>query len=299
MTSSTDTNKARGRIAKRLLLVILIMTNSYFLYKFIQYRNVKENIELKIEADNTRITDLERNLEQTISELAKYKEISIELNELLKKSYDQITELKTIISGLQDQSGDSKLKGRVRELINLTEKYLAQIDSLLKENQLLSQRIEKEKNLSLTLKNERDALKQRFLETNDLMMENVNITGVMGSSNADEKRSNIIKDIIKLKICFDVKKRNNSKGEGKEVAIKIINPNNQVIIDPNHPTVDGKVNTLSQSEQYSTKVKIDYNNIAKNFCIYILKNEQFIPGNYNAMFYCDGVMVNSADFILK
>jgi cell fate (sporulation/competence/biofilm development) regulator YlbF (YheA/YmcA/DUF963 family) len=283
-----------GKRVKTAFTVSLVVLNLFFLYKFIDYRNTAGELEV-------RMVGLEGKLEETIDKLAKSKQQTQELNNLLRSTYEEIERLKTDLTTIDM---DPETKSRLQEFLTITDQYKDQIDSLVRENQRLltenqslKELIEEEKGISSKLRSEKQALEKKLNTDAPLVLDNVVAMGIqLGANNREEPAMNLA-DLEKIKVCFDVKGQGSGSGDRSAIYISITDPQGRILADPK--IQQGTFSKATGGKQsYTLKANILRNARSKNLCLYSYKSAKLTAGKYSVALYNGGQLVGSTSFML-
>jgi len=289
-----------GKRVKRTLLIFLLLMNAFFLFQFVQYKGVRDEIEIQLQQDEAQISNLEKDLEKYITELSKSKALNEQLNDLLKKTYEQIEALRIDISNMEGPG-----KERLLARISNTEKYLAEIDSLVAENQVLlaennqlRANIVEERGISSQLRTEKEKLEQELVKKNILFrVEQISGRGMNMAGTREYPTSQAV-DIDKIKVCFDVSNRGAAKTVRRKIEIQLSGPRGKVMADGTN-----KLKQIDLGEgimiDYSTSLSVNHDSKRKNFCIYINKSIAYKAGKYQLRFYSRGDLIGYSSFMLE
>ncbi len=86
----TDGTTSRGRLIKRSLLAFLILTNTILFVTTFVYKSRQDASNKELLSKDELVLEMEATLEKTETQLIKYRDLSQELNTLLKAANDQI-----------------------------------------------------------------------------------------------------------------------------------------------------------------------------------------------------------------
>lgn len=132
-------------------------------------------------------------------------------------------------------------------------------------------------------------------------MQAANISGsaVNVKKNGKEVSTSKAKRTDQLKVCFDMMRNPIAKAGKKEVMLRIISPQGDVLSVESMGSGVFTHGDTGEQMKYTTKATIDYQNQSENYCMYWEQNSSFIGGNYTAEVYNDGYLIGSGGFSIK
>ena len=286
-----------------LILVIFLLLSVGF--NIFQY-SAKNTIvtESKNERDSliTARVDIEKELNETYSELNQYKGENARMDSLLSKAN---TDLQTyenkIASLLKSESNkdqlNKKLLEELKEIKKLRDQYLEKIDNLLAENSKL-----KKDNSDLNTKVEQISkdLQNTVNTASVLRVEYLNISTLKKKYNDKYAPTLLAKRTNKFDICFTVLENKIAKSGPRTIYLRLLSPNGRVIGDRAQGSGSFN-NTKSNSQlQFTLSKSLDYSNANSNLCMtWESAGEKYDVGIYTAEIYIDGVFSSSKTIELR
>lgn len=220
--------------------------------------------------------------------LAKYTAAKAKVEELMKELKSEKVKSQARINELQNEI--STLKGLLRH-------YIAQIDSLNKENAGLraeNQEI-KDQNQRLSSQVQEVTRNNETLSERMTLAEKLNVTGV--TLTALKKNGKVEKNVTKAKqlmVTFTIPQNNSTPVGEKVIYLRIVNPEGQLLGGAGSFSFEGK------SVPCSARKSIEYagDEIA-GIKIYWDVNTTLTPGDYTVELFTDGYRLSSRHFTLK
>lgn len=212
---------------------------------------------------------------------AKVEKLLAELNSEKKKSAERIKDLQDEIA---------TLKGILRH-------YVAQIDSLSKENMGLkteNQEI-KDKNRTLSEKINQVSRDNETLNERMTLAEKLNVTGVtLQSLKGNGKNEKNITKARQLLVTFTIPQNNSTPVGEKTIYLRIMNPEGDLLGN------GGVFNFEGQSIKCTARTTIEYGGEEiGGIKIYWDVNSTLNPGNYTVELFADNYRLASKSFTMK
>lgn len=285
-----------------ILIILLLLSVGFNIYQY----SAKNNIisESKNERDSliTARVDIEKELNETYSELNQYKGENARMDSLLLKANTDLQSYENKIASLLKSESNKdqlnkKLLEELKELKKLRDQYLEKIDNLLAENVQL-----KKNNSDLNTKVEQISkdLQNTVNTASVLRVEYLNISSLKKKYNDKYTPTILAKRTDKFDICFTILENKIAKSGSRTIYLRLISPNGKVIGD--RAQGSGSFNeTKSNSQmQFTLSKTLDYSNANANLCFtWESAGEKYDTGIYTAEIYIDGVFSSSKTIELK
>lgn len=246
-----------------------------------QLEDEYENLALQYDGYNFNISN-----DSLIQELAQEKQ----------RVQDLLEELR--ITKATDGKKIAALKKELATLRTVMQQYVAQIDSLNRENKQIKQenREVREQYQAVSAQNQTlTEEKTRLTEvvSRAAMME---VTGFqMTPLNKRDKSTSRFSQIQKLQFNFTVAKNVTAQPGDKTVYMQLRRPDSDLMLKSENNTFSFE----GSRQPYSLKKDFEYEGEAVNLVLYWPVEEILQEGMYTAEFFCDGNMVGSFVFTLK
>ncbi len=212
---------------------------------------------------------------------AKVEQLMNELKQEKVKSAARIKEL---------QSEISTLKGLLRH-------YIAQIDSLNKENAgLRAENTEiKEQNQRMSSRLQEETRKNENLSERMTLAEKLNVTGVtLTPLKKNGKTEKNVKKAKQLMVRFTIPQNNSTPVGEKVIYMRLVSPEGQLLGNAGSFPFEGK------SIPCSARKSIEYSgDEISGITIYWDVNQALNPGDYTVELFTDGYRLTSRHFTLK
>lgn len=190
-----------------------------------------------------------------------------------------------------------KLQDEIGTLKNILRHYVAQIDSLGKENAgLRAENAEiKQRNQQLSNRVATESKRNEILSERMTLAEKLNVTGV--TLNALKKNGKIEKNVTKakqLEVTFTIPQNNSTPVGEKTIYLRITNPEGALL------GAGGAFNFEGASLQYTARKTIEYaGEEIGGLRIYWDVNTTLTPGDYTVELFADNFRLISRRFTLR
>lgn len=297
ITMSENKNKTN-----LILIIFLLLSVGFNIYQY----SAKNTIvtESKNERDSliTARVDIEKELNETYSELNQYKGENARMDSLLSKANTDLQSYENKIASLLKSESNKdqlnkKLLEELKEIKKLRDQYLEKIDNLLAENSKL-----KKDNSDLNTKVEQISkdLQNTVNTASVLRVEYLNISTLKKKYNDKYAPTLLAKRTNKFDICFTVLENKIAKSGPRTIYLRLLSPNGRVIGD--RAQGSGSFNdTKSNSQlQFTLSKSLDYSNANSNLCMtWESAGEKYDVGIYTAEIYIDGLFSSSKTIELR
>jgi hypothetical protein len=285
-----------------LLIILLLLSVGFNIYQYSAKNTlVSEN---KNERDSliTARVDIEKELNETYSELNQYKGENARMDSLLSKANTDLQSYENKIASLLKSESNKdqlnkKLLEELKEIKKLRDQYLEKIDNLLAENVRL-----KKDNSDLNTKVEQISkdLQNTVNTASVLRVEYLNISSLKKKFNDKYAPTLLAKRTNKFDICFTVLENKIAKSGTRTVYLRLISPNGKVIGDRAQGS-GSFTDTKSNSQmQFTLSKSLDYTNTNANICMtWESTGEKYDVGIYTAEIYIDGLFSSSKTLELR
>jgi predicted nuclease with TOPRIM domain len=286
----------------KILIVLLLVSLGLNAYLFTSKNNIQE--EAKTEKDSliTARIDVEKELNETYTELNQYKGENARMDSLIAAANIDIDKYKERIAALIKKEGNSsalnkKLKAELEELKGLRDKYLEQIDALMVENEQLKK---DKQDLTSKVENLSQNLEQTVSTASVLRAEYVKVKSYKKRSNDKYTETAMAKRTNKLETCFTVLENKIAKGGSKTVYLRILEPSGKVLGNRAEGSSTFKKNGSSEELLFTASQQIDYDNKNQDLCMnWEEADRNFAPGKYIMEIYVDGNLSGTSEVTLR
>lgn len=285
-----------------ILIILLLLSVGFNFYQF----SAKNNLvtESKNERDSliTARVDIEKELNETYTELNQYKGENARMDSLLSKANTDLKSYEVKIALLMKSESNKeqlnkKLSEELKEIKRLRDQYLEKIDNLLAENVKL-----KKDNSDLNSKVEQISkdLQNTVNTASVLRVEYLNIAALKKKYNDKYAATLMAKRTDKFDVCFTVLENKIAKNGSRTIYLRLISPNGKVIGDRAQGSGDFTDIKSNSQMQFTISKLIDYSNVKADLCMtWQVEGEKYAVGNYTAEIYIDGVFSSSKTISLR
>ncbi len=233
-----------------------------------------------------------------------YDTLKTENSFLMAEMADQRGQIEDLLKKVKDRNWSvSKLKKETETLRSIMKGYVVTIDSLNQLNKALQ-----EENLAMkqtvqdvTKRNENLQERQENMENIIATGQRLQSTGLLAqgirlSSGGKQSETNRARRADMIKACFTVVENPIAKPGTKNLYMRIIAPNGQVL-----PTKNGaqQYDFDGGADYYSVSREIDYNNNQMDVCIFYSPESELEKGDYKVFVYEGSALIGSTDMVLK
>ena len=292
--------KKSGKILIYVVAALAVLLVAALVVNFIRENNLKEsNAKLMIAYSqldsignemDIKIVEIEE-LGGDVEELSLVRDsLELEKEGLLEartRSSKQISDLKARVEGYRELlvMKDTEIEGLKKVNENL----------VVENTDLKIERNELNQNLRAAKKTE-EKLSEKVKVASRLEAENILVAALSqkGKAKEDEFRA---RQIAKLKVEFNVAKNDVAPISGKEILMRIIDGNDNVLFDVARGSgtfvLDGK------ETFYTSKQEILFDNSQQQVSFLYDKGSEYLPGRYVMEIYTDGYLMGSKSFRVK
>ena len=199
----------------------------------------------------------------------------------------------------------NKVRKRIGLLQKIAQGYVSQIDSLYNvnrelkaENERIMQDVRSEQNKNQALVKDKEELTQKMSEAAFLKAYNVNVTAFRVKAGEKETATDKANRTDRLRICFTIGENPLVTPGKRSVYIRIVRPDNVVVIKSKYDTFDFN----GQTTAFSIREDINYVGKAMNLCVDWTKKDTDKPamkGRYTVTVFTEDKEIGSSTFELK
>ena len=283
------------------LIGLLIVVLGISIYYNVDLSENKKFMEAELESTYTEIEDMRDELDSKIIQLEKLGEDVDSLRIIRGEMETEMEELKrnNQIAWNQYRKIQNKVEG-YRELLVMKDKEIANLkalnDELLSENKDL--KVEKNSlNDSISeLSRTKTELAEKVAVASQLQAENIKVYAVnrRGKEREGEFKA---RQIEKLKVNFNIAKNDVAPVEGKDILIRILQPEGKVLFDVARGS--GTFMYNGREEFFTAKQEILFDNTEQELTFFYEKGSEFAPGQHTLEVYTDGYIMGSENFYVK
>jgi hypothetical protein len=300
---ATDTQEQGPRKSIVIIVIaILLGTNGLLLWQFFEKKASLDEANRTVRTTSDEKDKIQLELNQVKGEFEKVKAENLNLRDQLTVKDEEIKAKVAEIQKLIAMGGPAqiaKAKAEINNLRGLNQTYIAQIDSLRKQN---SELVSENSSLNSTLQNQRS-------QNENLSKENQKLSGKIAAgsvlkataivaeglryrSSGKEVITNKAKNVQKLRVRF-VLVENKVLDKGPlNLYVRMLSPDGAVMSSDNESFMMN-----GQSMVYTVKETINYDNKDETVEVVWSKGSAFLKGNYSIEIYQQGGVLIGTSFI--
>ncbi|MCX7862482.1 MAG: hypothetical protein N2449_05750 [Bacteroidales bacterium] len=297
---STNSKFSRTTFWMFITIILLLLSNIFFIYKFYTVRKEKVYVQVELQDTEAEKNQIEQQLQEMLNQYNTLKTDNTKISQELEKEKEKIKELLEEIKNIKKANAYqiNQYKKELQTLREIMKSYIVQIDSLNTRNKLLTEENRKVKSDYKKVISEKEDLEQKKQELEQKVdiastIRAINIVSVAVNDRA--KEINKAKRASKLRVCFTLTENAIVKPGNRFVYIRIARPNKEILPNPEGDLFDFNGNKL----MYSARREVDYQNKDIDMCIYWTNDGTLTEGVYNVDIFCDGKQIGSDQFLLK
>lgn len=297
----TKSNTSGGNTNK-ILIVLLIASLGLNAWLYTSKSSMQESFRQEKENLVTANLDIEKELNDTYTELNQYKGINSRLDSLLAEANGKVDEQKARIQSLLKKEGNTakrnkELLSQLEELKKLRDEYLERIDALLVENELLKKQKD---SLNNTVSELTKNLESTVTTASVLRSEYLKVAAYKKRNNDKYSTTAMSKRTNKLESCFTVLENKIAKRGEKIVYMRVIEPGGKVLGNRAEGSSSFKKADSSEELLFTVSKPIDYTGDKQDVCVNWEEQDRvFVSGTYVIEIYIDGNLSASSSLVLR
>jgi hypothetical protein len=291
-------NTGKRRIVYFFLIIVIILAASLYMKK----NKMEQQMELKvqfIEQKNMLRDELDDLIDEHDDLLDEYGDLNEQLHEKDSVIQLQIAEIRNLI---RTKSDLKEVRKKIAALKDISKRYLANIDSLLVVNEVLT--FEKDsvinvnkdinwKNYKLNKQNEK--LTEKVSKGSVLEVLDIEIEAIRYRNTGREVVTTRANKMQKIRTCFTVAANQISDAEMKTVYMQIINENGELIQGKELQ----KTIVTDSIVEYTSAADFEYNNIEMTHCFEWERVQVLLPGTYLVNLIIEGSIAAQSTLKLR
>lgn len=309
MTNDKKTSVLIGSLGAVVAIVTILFVWLYSSQSDLIEQAYKVNTELKNANEQLKLENEQIQLNNEFMVLdnqfqaIENQAVKIVVNDSITAEYEQakkkIEELRKELKTEKNKSAKriKELQGEIETLKGILRHYVAQIDTLSKENAGLRAENEEIKNINTELASQMGLVTQekKVLEERMELAEKLNVTGVTFSAlKKNGKNEKKITKAKQLKVMFTIPQNNSTPVGVKNLYLRIITPEGTLLGGV------GSFKFENTTLQYTASKQIEYGGEEINdISIYWDVNTALNPGEYLVEIFTDGYRLASRRYVMK
>ncbi|MBL4710869.1 MAG: hypothetical protein JKY48_20790 [Flavobacteriales bacterium] len=306
MSDINTTNKAEK--TNKLLIIIIIILSLVLgvtLWQFFDLRKTAAQKGSEIELMVDERGELENELQDMLNEL----DTMETTNDSMKvEMSNRKSEIEGLLAKVKDKDfAIYKLKKETTTLRTIMRGYVVTIDSintlnvgLRNENKEVRNTLSKERSRAKELQKSNENLSSKVELASRLRVSNVTVFGVNVRRDMTGKETDRSRKADKLRVCFILDENKVAKVGKKTLYLRIISPDGVILTDG--AAEESRFEFNGGKGYYSGKKVVDYDQIAKEFCLdWVKPNEEYqmLPGKYQLYLYAEDYEMKALSYVLK
>lgn len=297
-----ENNTTQKKGGSRLLIVLLIISVIGNIWQWSGRNNMEDSYTQQMDSLITERVDVEKELNDTYSELNQYKGINSRLDSLLLEANGKIDEQKNQIQKLKSSEKNSaslnkKLQAQVKELQALRDQYLDKIDQLLVENAQLKK--DKE-DMTSTIETLNKNLESTVSTASELKAEYMVPKAYKKRSNDKYTETLMARRTNKLEMCYSLLANKIAKPGNRTAYLRVIEPGGNVLGNRSEGSSTFRKAGSNEDLLYTTSQTFDYKNEKTDMCMKWEESDRvFVSGTYLMEVYVDGILSGTTQIKLQ
>lgn len=284
-----------------LAVIALLLTNVYFYVKFkssgeklytvaLQKEELQREIDrAEAELDNIKNTNSQEFPFQLVNDekaiRATISDLRLQLDDV-NISDKQIQDVKDLIQ---------RLKTRVIDIKEESSELRLQNELLKKENETLNHQIEEQSSQVKDLKEDNLDLSKKVITASSIKVSSIAVNGVEQNKKGIYEVESRARKVDKLQIRFSIADNVLAKEGNKEVYVRVIDPQGNLIADSSNLFYVQETNKL----QYTFKESIRFTNNGEEYEFLWSDSDKFKKGAYTVLLYADQAIMGRSSVVLK
>ncbi len=326
--SKKDDGQQRLKIAAIATIAVLAIVCIVLVINLVNKNNANESLTYELNESEQLKAELEKQYYEALSELEELRGSNEELNALIETQKAELKESKDRIDVLlRDSRNLAKARKEMKGLNAQVEQYLAEINQLREENEMLTARTaelsEENYELNTTLDSARmrnmelssakaalvsekeavEADRARLAKKVDIasvvkVME-VEAEGLKVRNNGKTATRRSAKNVDQLQVCFNTTANEVAEPGAEAFLIRIINPLGETLAIESMGSGVFVNSATGEQIRYTTSKEVDYDRDEQRICLVWNPGEAFQEGNYEVEVYNKGYLSGTTSFQLR
>ena len=291
-----EVKKLSSLIVAVIVLALIIAGAGYYIY------HQKRQMSDLVEAFNLEKESLEDEYNELSLQYEGYK-FSVGNDSLVALLSTEQAKVQRLLEELRTVKATNakeiaRLKKELNTLRKIMRNYVAQIDSLNRENEQLKvekkeavRKYERATSQAATLRKEKEKLTERVTLASRLDATDISVTPV----NSRGKRAKRIKKMERFVVSFKISKNITAPVGEKYVYVRIMKPDDDILVKSRADVFEFEGKEIN----YSMKKMIEYEGEELSVVMYWDIEEFLSPGTYRVDIFADGNLIGRKNFDLE
>lgn len=293
--------KGRSPLLYVIFGVIVIILATMVVLNYLEKEELQEFYQTEMTAAQEKLDELNIELDSKIQQIDSLGGDITELvkaKEELTAERDQLQRTRTanrqLIGRLRRKTEgyEELLKEKDKEIIRLKEVN----EQLLTENTGLKEEANELNRNIVSLSQTKEQLEEKVEVASRLKAENIAVYSVARSG---RERDGVLKNrqLAQLKVTFNIGKNDVAPLAAKEIMIRVIDENEQVIFDVDKGS--GSFILEGKETFYTASQDILFDNTGQELSFVYEKGSEYVPGTYKVEVFTDGYLMGATSFTVK
>jgi cell division protein ZapB len=292
--------KKSGKFLIYVVAILAVLLVAALVINFIREDNLKQT-SAKLMVAYSQLDSIGTEMDQKILQIEQLGG-NVEDLTAIRDSLEQ--EKKSLMdAGIRSNKQIKDLKNRVegyRELLVMKDAEIVELKKVNEELVVENTELKTERNVLNENLREAEKTKEELTEkvqiASRLEAENISVAALNnnGKAREDEFRA---RQINKLKVKFNIAKNDVAPVSGKEILMRIIDDNENVLFDVARGS--GTFELEGKETFYTAKQEVLFDNTQQEVSFMYDKGSEYLPGRYVMEIYTDGYLMGSKSFRVK
>jgi cell division protein ZapB len=292
--------KKSGKFLIYVVAILAVLLVAALVINFIREDNLKQT-SAKLMVAYSQLDSIGTEMDQKILQIEQLGG-NVEDLTAIRDSLEQ--EKKSLMdAGIRSNKQIKDLKNRVegyRELLVMKDAEIVELKKVNEELVVENTELKTERNVLNENLREAEKTKEELTEkvqiASRLEAENISVAALNnnGKAREDEFRA---RQINKLKVKFNIAKNDVAPVSGKEILMRIIDDNENVLFDVARGS--GTFDLEGKETFYTAKQEVLFDNTQQEVSFMYDKGSEYLPGRYVMEIYTDGYLMGSKSFRVK
>ena len=323
-----DNSQQQLKVAAIVTIAVLAILCVVLVANLVSKNNANKGLTYELNESEQLKAELEKQYYESLSELEELRGSNEELNALIEQQKSELKGSKERIEALlRDSRNLAQARKEIKNLTAQVEGYLAEINQLRQENEVLTARTTELSEQNMALNTNLDSARIRNMELSSskaalasekdaieaersFLAKKVNIASVIkvnaleatgmkmkGSGKAVSRSS--AKNVDQIQVCFKTSANQVAEPGNEQFLIRIISPLGETLAIEEMGSGIFTNNANGEQIRYTQAEEIDYNQDEQQVCGLWSPNQAFAEGNYKIEVYNKGYLAGSTTLRLK
>jgi hypothetical protein len=298
----------KGRASRTIIIILSALIVGSLVAIWLIYQNKEkaesENVVLQEDLDETRtkLESISNELDLKIEEIQKLGGDVEELRMIREQMQTEVDELErnSRIQAARFERIQDKVEG-YRELLLRKDEQIAELtaqnEALLSENTELKQEQRQLEDSITGVVSTTNELAEKVEIASRLKAENIRVYAVNRRGKEKERDSYRNRQIEQLKVEFNIAENNVAEVGGKDIRLRVVDPNGEVIFD----VATGSGTFIHEGKElfFTANQEILFDNTRQEVSFLYERPEDYLSGKHEIELFADGYLIGKSNFMVK